>query len=99
MGNENNYLKVVFDDSLKNYLELEKTLYEAYPMYLENPSEEMKFLITNVCNFARMQLSTLMDMLPNIYEGSMYNSYYSDLNNKSDELFDFQKNISNFHQK
>ena len=89
----------IFDNSLKNTMALEQIIYEAVPMYKENPTLEMKYLITKLCNNAKGQIGLLIEMLPKVSSGEFLKSYKAKLQSKYDELFDIEREISEIKHK
>ncbi len=89
----------IFDNSLKNTMALEQIIYEAVPMYKENPTLEMKYLITKLCNNTKSQISLLIEMLPKVCSGEFLKNYKAKLESKYDELFDIEREISEIKHK
>ena len=56
---EEKYLIELFDNDLKNYLLLEKTIYESVEMYKENPNDQMKYLIDKLCNYGKRECNKI----------------------------------------
>lgn len=92
-------LEDIFDESLKNMVSLEKIIYESIPMYKENPTEHMKYIITNLCNNARNQISVLIEMLPKVCNGELLVNYREKLDLKYEDLINIQKEIQETKQK
>ncbi len=99
MKDNQEFLVSFYDKMLKNYLLLEKNIYEAINCYENEPSDALKEIIGNMCSNGRAQLSLLMEFLPKISKGEELSSNLSRLEIKSDELFYLRKKVLEQHQK
>lgn len=89
----------VFDYSLKNLVSLEKLIFESIPMFQQNPSDHLKYIITNMCVIARGQINILEDILPKVCNGSILTNYQNNLNEKYGDILKIERELTNQPQK
>ena len=84
---------IIFDDSLKNYLALEKEIYEFANMYESNPDDRLKYVILKIIASAKRDNFVLLQMIDNYLTGELKVRYSNQLGAKLNDLHEIENKI------
>ena len=88
-----------YDMVKRNYLELEKKIWELANYYKENPNEIIGKTIVDLCSIAKGQIMILRTLLPKIGDKKAQANYESIFNEKEDDLFEIANGVIRNKQK
>jgi len=82
-----------FDKELKNYLSLEKIIFDAYEVYEQSKDDRIREILEKNINVAKNQLFILLEIMSNNADYKLKKSYEEKLNAKIEDLNDIDRRI------
>ena len=92
--NKEEFMYDIFDKQLKNYLRLEKVIYEAMAMYEENRDDRIKYIIQENIGVAKNQLFVLMEINSRFADLKLKESFESKMYEKLEDLKEIERKLS-----
>ena len=86
MDKKETLIEFIFDNMLRNHLELEKIIYEAYGMYNEINDDRIKYIIERNIVVGRNQIFMMLELLTHTKEDIVRENFEKSLNSKLADL-------------
>ena len=92
------FMDNIFNSELKNYLLLEKTIFEAMAMYEETKDDRIKWILQNNINVAKNQILILIEIISHFVSLEEKKKLEEKVYEKLDNLNEIERKLSIFNK-
>ena len=93
-----NFMENIFDRQLKNYLELEKTIYEAMAMYEETRDDKIKYILQKNIFVAKNEIFILIEFISHFVSLKNKDHFENKIYEKLENLKEIEREITGLNK-